>query len=183
MKQNLKLIVPAAFAAIVLSACGSTSETAKPTAKAAPTAQQQPAAQPAAAEGFKTVQVDSIDSKKEVSYKCGQGGKDAVSVMYGFKGKEPVVAQAKYKGQITPGLFRVIGTGDDVNAFWGEGVAWTAGRSNADNIDKVDGGMLTIRQQTTINGKTEMVDNIVTKYCVVEKAPAKGKAAKAKAKK
>ena len=93
--------------------------------------------------------------------------------MYGFKGNEPVVAQVKYKNELTPNLFRVVGSSDDVNAFWGENVAWVAGRANLGNIDKVDGNMLTVRGKTTVNGKEEVVDQIVAKYCSVANAPAK----------
>ena len=120
-----------------------------------------------------TVKVDAIDSTKEVHYRCGQNGQDPLSVMYGFKGNEPVVAQVKYKNELTPNLFRVVGSSDDINAFWGGNVAWVAGRANLGNIDKVDGNMLTVRGKTTVNGKEEVVDQIVAKYCSVANAPAK----------
>ena len=111
--------------------------------------------------------------------------------MYGFQGDEPVIAQVKYQGQLTPGLSRIVGTGNDVNGFWGEGVAWIANRANYANIDKVDGNMLTIRQQTVVNGQNQVVDNIITKSCVLDqtataqlnKAPAKPAKGKGKAKK
>jgi len=81
--------------------------------------------------------------------------------------------EVKRKSERTPNLFRVVGSSDDVNAFWGENVAWVAGRANLGNIDKVDGNMLTVRGKTTVNGKEEVVDQIVAKYCSVANTPAK----------
>lgn len=191
MNANLKLIAPALLAAFALSACGTMDKLKKkkdepaPAAQAsAPAPQQAPAAPP-------TVKVDSIDSSKEVAYKCGQHGKEQLNVMYGIKGGEVVVAQVKFKNQLTPNLFRVTGTNDQ-NVFWGEGITWVAGQANAANVDKVDGNMLFVRGETTVNGNQEVVDQIAAKYCVLDKAataklnkpaakaPAK-KAAKAKA--
>lgn len=175
MNKNVKLMISAILAAAALSACSSSSKKEQPAANPAPAAQAPAQNQPFVPQ---TMKVDSIDSTKEVHYRCGQDNKDPLSVMYGFKGSEPVVAQVKYRNELTPNLFRVIGSSDDINAYWGENVAWMAGRADINNIDKVDGNMLTVRGQTTVNGKTETVDQIVTRYCTVAKAPAKaGKAA------
>jgi len=169
MKSNLKLIVPAVLIATALSACGSSGSKSKPETAPTPTAQQSAPAP----ETPKTMEVNNIERTKEVAYKCGPNGTDPLNVMYGFQGDEPVIAQVKYQGQLTPGLSRIVGTGNDVNGFWGEGVAWIANRANYANIDKVDGNMLTVRGKTTVNGKEEVVDQIVAKYCSVANAPAK----------
>ena len=188
MNKNTKLLISAVIAAAALSACSSSSK-GKPAAQPAPAPQQ--AAQQNQPFTPQTVKVDAIDSTKEVHYRCGQNGQDPLSVMYGFKGNEPVVAQVKYKNELTPNLFRVVGSSDDINAFWGGNVAWVAGRANLGNIDKVDGNMLTIRQQTVVNGQNQVVDNIITKSCVLDqtataqlnKAPTKPAKGKGKAKK
>ena len=90
--------------------------------------------------------------------------------MYGFKGNEVVAAQVKYKGQVTENLFRITDSSKDVNAFWGGNVAWVAEAATAANVDKVDGNMLTIRGTTEVNGKQEVVDQIVTRFCALDKA-------------
>ena len=192
MNMNVKLIVPAVLAAVALTACSSGSK-AKPEAKAAPTAQQQTQAQAQQAQAQaqqaqapvpNTLKVDSIDGKKEVHYKCGKDGKEPLSVMYGFKGNEVVAAQVKYKGQVTENLFRITDSSKDVNAFWGGNVAWIAEAATAANVDKVDGNMLTIRGTTEVNGKQEVVDQIVTRFCALDKgAKAAVKPAAKKAKK
>ena len=72
-----------------------------------------------------------------------------------------------------------------------DATGWIANRANYANIDKVDGNMLTIRQQTVVNGQNQVVDNIITKSCVLDqtataqlnKAPAKPAKGKGKAKK
>ena len=168
MNMNVKLIVPAVLAAVALTACSSGSK-AKPEVKAAPTAQQQAQAQQAQAPVPNTLKVDSIDGTKEVHYKCGKDGKEPLSVMYGFKGNEVVAAQVKYKGQLTENLFRITDSSKDVNAFWGGNVAWVAEAATAANVDKVDGNMLTIRGTTEVNGKQEVVDQIVTRFCALDK--------------
>ena len=185
MNMNVKLIVPAVLAAVALTACSSGSK-AKPETKAAPTVQQQTQAQAQQAQAPvpNTLKVDSIDGTKEVHYKCGKDGKEPLSVMYGFKGNEVVAAQVKYKGQLTENLFRITDSSKDVNAFWGGNVAWVAEAATAANVDKVDGNMLTIRGTTEVNGKQEVVDQIVTRFCALDKgAKAAAKPAAKKAKK
>ncbi|HFC8455201.1 MAG: hypothetical protein E7J15_02795 [Neisseria sp.] len=183
MNMNVKLIVPAVLAAVALTACSSGSK-AKPEVKAAPTAQQQAQAQQAQAPVPNTLKVDSIDGTKEVHYKCGKDGKEPLSVMYGFKGNEVVAAQVKYKGQVTENLFRITDSSKDVNAFWGGNVAWIAEAATAANVDKVDGNMLTIRGTTEVNGKQEVVDQIATRFCALDKgAKAAAKPAAKKVKK
>lgn len=162
MNANVKLIVPAVLAAVALSACGSLDkDKAKTAAKAGQTISV-PAPQ--------TVKVDSIDGTKEVAYKCGPNGEHKLTAMYGFKNKEVVAAQVKLPdGRTTPTLMRMTGN-NDLNAFWGSNVVWLAGKATAANVDKVDGNMLTVRGTTTVNGKPQVVDQIIARYCSLDKA-------------
>lgn len=185
MNANLKLWVPAVMMAAVLSACGSIGKD-KPDARPAP-APQAPAAAPAANAPAEpqTLKVDSIDSAKEVAYKCDTNGKpEALTVMYGVKSNEIVAAQVRYKNELTPNLFRVPAITSQ-NAFWGGNVGWIAEKATVANVDKVNGGMLTLRGTTQVNGTAQVVDQIVTKGCVLDKAATArlNKAAAGKAKK
>lgn len=171
MNVNVKWIASAVVMAAALSACGSMGKNRaeKPAEQpVAPQAQTQPQAAPQPAVP-QTVKVDSIDSKKEVAYKCGPKGQDKLSVMYGVKDNQLVVAQVKYKNELTPNLFRVVGVNDQ-NVFWHDGIAWFSGKATPANVTKVNGSMLTLRLPTQVNGKTELVDRIVTKGCVLDKA-------------
>lgn len=170
MNMNIKLIVPAVLAAVALTACSSGSK-AKPEAKAAPTAQQQTQAQAQQTQAPvpNTLKVDSIDGTKEVRYKCGKDGKEPLSIMYGFKGNEVVAAQVEYKGQVTENLSRITDSSKDVDAFWGGNVAWVAEAATAANMDKVGGNMLTIRGTAEVDGRQEVVDQIATCFCVLDK--------------
>ncbi|ASK26726.1 hypothetical protein [Neisseria chenwenguii] len=181
MNANLKLIVPAVLAAVALSACGTIDKFKKK--KDEPVAAAQTQAAPAQQQGPsapQTVKVDSIDSTKEVAYKCGN---EPLNVMYGIKGGEVVAAQVKFRNQLSPGLFRVASNTNGQNAFWGEGIAWIAEQANGANVDKVNGNMLTIRGTTTVNGKQQVVDQIAAKSCMLDKTATaklnKGKAAPA----
>ncbi|ATD64535.1 hypothetical protein ACFPVS_01545 [Neisseria weixii] len=168
MNANLKWIASALAATVALSACSSTGTKPTPAKQPAQT-QAQPAQQQAqAASGPQTVKVDSIDSTKEVAYKCGAKGEEKLTVMYGVKNNQLVAAQVRFKNELTPNLFRVIGANDQ-NIFWGENVAWFAEKATPANVDKVDGGMLTIRGTTQVNGKAEVVDQIVTRGCLLDK--------------
>lgn len=176
MKANFKTIVPAAILLAALTGCstfGGDKTQAQPTstpaasAPAAATAQQAPA----------TVQVDSIDGKKEVAYKCGDKGQNPLTVMYGFKDNQVVVAQVKYQEKLSPGLYRVIGDNDQ-NTFTANGITWSANKSTPANVDKVDGNMLTQQAVETVNGQQQQVSQIVTRYCKLDKA-ATAKLAKA----
>ena len=162
MNANLKLVLPALLAAATLSACSVFGDKSKSESKPAPAPAEQAAAQtPQNLPEPPTVNVDSIDARKEVAYKCGE---ESLSVMYGMKNNEVVVAQVKYREQVTPGMFRVTAN------TWGQGIAWIAGKADASNVDKVDGNMLTLRGAQTVNGKPQLVDQIVVKGCVLDKA-------------
>ncbi|MDO4997059.1 MAG: hypothetical protein Q4E16_00260 [Neisseria sp.] len=174
--KTLKTIAPIALAALTLAACSSAS---KPERKAEPTRTAQ-----AQTKQVRVAQVNNIDGKKEVNYVCGDKGQDKLSVMYGFQGKDVVVAQVKAGQQVSSNLFRVLDEKED-NVFTDGRVTWVAGKADASNVDKVDGNMLFVSGVSVVNGKQERVDQIVTRYCKVEKVAAKSSKTtkKAKAKK
>lgn len=171
MKANFKTIVPAAILLAALTGCstfGGDKTAAKPAP--APAASTPAASAPAAAQQTPaTVQVDSIDGKKEVAYKCGDKGQNPLTVMYGFKDNQVVVAQVKYQEKLSPGLFRVIGDNDQ-NSFTANGITWSANKATPANVDKVDGNMLTQQAIETVNGQQQQVSQIVTRYCKLDKA-------------
>lgn len=117
----------------------------------------------------KTVQADSLDGKKEVAYKCGNKGQNSLNVMYGFKNGKVVVAQVKYQDKVSPNLLRVVDDKDQ-NVFTSQGISWIADKATAANVDKVNGNMLTQEGVETVNGQQQQVSQIVTKYCMLDKA-------------
>ncbi|MDO5640114.1 MAG: hypothetical protein Q4G28_09620 [Neisseria sp.] len=174
MKANLKAIVPAAILMAALTGCSSLggdkarAETAaEPAAPAAAAEQQAPA----------TMQVDSIDGRKEVAYKCGDKGQNPLTVMYGFKDNQVVVAQVKYQEKLSPGLFRVIGDNDQ-NTFTANGITWSTEKATPANVDKVNGHALTQQAVETVNGQQQLVSQVVTQSCKLDRA-ATAKLAKA----
>lgn len=163
MNVKLKWFFSAALMTALLPVFGTASAQTQPEQKAASSTQAESLAGP------KTLTVDSIDAKKEVAYKCGTNGKEKLTVMYGIKDNQLVVAQVKYKNELTPNLFRVADVADQ-NIFWGDRIAWRADKASPDNVDKVNGNMLTIRGTTEVDGSTEVVDQIVTKGCILDKS-------------
>ena len=168
--HSLKSIAPAALLLIALTGCASTEKkAAESTAAPAPQAASTPAPQAAAPAAPKVRAVTSIDGKKEVAYKCGDKGQHPLNVMYGFQGKDVVVAQVKYQSKLSPNLLLVEDQADQ-NVFTSNGISWIASKADASNVDKVDGNMLTQAGVTTVNGKQEQVTQIVTKYCKLDAA-------------
>lgn len=106
----------------------------------------------------------TIDSKKEAAYTCTVGGKKVpMTVMYGIKDGEAVVAQAKLAGAVSPGMFRVADK--LLNRFVSQdGVEsmWTTLPADGSKINQVDGGILSAKQ----NG----VQTIIAEQCKLDKA-------------
>lgn len=139
---------------------------------------------------LKTVQFDSIDGQKEVAYKCGDEGQTPLSVIYGFKNGEVVVAHVKYRNKLFSNLLLIVedsyGTSneDDINflksyynnndndnSFIGDGVTWSAAKATAENIDKVDGNRLTQEVLQTVDGIGRMLfPKTIIDSCVLDKA-------------
>jgi len=60
----------------------------------------------------------SIDKKVEVAYSCTIDKKTIpMTVMYGIKGNDIIVAQVKVGGNISPGLFRVPDANNLLNIY------------------------------------------------------------------
>lgn len=108
----------------------------------------------------------SIDSKKEVGYTCNlDGHRVKINAMYGIKDGEVVVAQLKVNGNISPGLFRVEDPNRLLNRFMSasdDGTMWTTMPANGEMIDKVNGGILSVRNNQKSN-------TILLDKCVLDK--------------
>ena len=172
--KSSKALIPAALLLALLTGCASTgkteAETQQPAAEAPAAAPAStPAAAAPAAPQPKTRAVDSIDGKKEVAYKCGHKGQSPLTVMYGFKDGQVVIAQVKYQEKLSPGLLRVIDDKDQ-NTFTANGITWTADKATPANVDKVNGNMLSQEAIETVSGQQQQVSQIVTKYCTLDKA-------------
>ncbi len=169
MKTNLKTIASAAALMAALAGCSATgAEKAQPETAATPAAEAQAPAPTTPAQPA-TAQVDSIDGKKEVAYKCGHKGQSPLTVMYGFKDGQVVIAQVKYQEKLSPGLLRVLDDKDQ-NTFTANGITWTADKATPANVDKVNGNMLSQEAIKTVSGQQQQVSQIVTKYCTLDKA-------------
>lgn len=107
----------------------------------------------------------SIDSKVEVAYSCviDQKHNQKMTVMYGIKNGEPIVAQAKINNVISTGMFRQADP--LLNRFVSEssdGTMWTTLPAKADQLRNTQGGTLSFKQ----NGK----NTIIVEKCQVDKA-------------
>ena len=172
--KSSKALIPAALLLALLTGCASTgkteAETQQPAAEAPAAAPAStPAAAAPAAPQPKTRAVDSIDGKKEVAYKCGHKGQSPLTVMYGFKDGQVVIAQVKYQEKLSPGLLRVLDDKDQ-STFTANGITWTADKATPANVDKVNGNMLSQEAIKTVSGQQQQVSQIVTKYCTLDKA-------------
>ena len=98
-----------------------------------------------------------IDRTQEVAYTCQieRGGKKQsikATAMYGIKGNDIIVAQVKITGVITPGMWRDTSF-TLMNRFISSDPAeretvWTTMPADAANLAKVDGGKLSVAEQT-----------------------------------
>lgn len=155
------LLIPAAALMLALTGCAAKGD-ATPQTTASTEAPASTAATPAQP-------VTSIDGKKEVAYRCGAKANETVRVMYGFQGNEVVAAQVLYKQQASPVLYRDRSQ-QDSNSFTSEsGIRWVADKATAATVDKVGGNMLSQPGKEVVNGQETMVDQIVVKYCKLDK--------------
>lgn len=83
-------------------------------------------------------------SQTTVEYGCGPGGEQPLTVRYTFRGDEAVSARVMHMNQVID-LARVAGGSADMvgNTFRGSGYTWSTGKFDRDNVDEVDGDMLT----------------------------------------
>ena len=98
-----------------------------------------------------------IDSKKEVAYTCQilQDNKlqsIKLTAMYGIKNNQPIVAQVRINGVTTPGMWRDTSF-NLLNRFISNDPAarttvWTTMPADASKLTQVDGGKLSVAEQT-----------------------------------
>lgn len=101
---------------------------------------------------------DEFDSTVQAAYQCraeGVKGKVPLYVMYGIKNGQAIVAQAKLSdGTLTTGLWAQNNSQYNVFASQeADGTIWTTTQSDGNNIHRVDGGVLSIKQ----NGSNAIV--------------------------
>ena len=83
-------------------------------------------------------------SQETVEYGCGPGGEQPLSVQYTFRGDEAVSARLIYMTQAIDMTRVTAGNADMVgNTFRGGGFTWVTGKFGRDDVDEVDGDMLT----------------------------------------
>ncbi len=115
-----------------------------------------------------------FDRKVEVAYACGQKGNDKVRVMYAVntQNNQVVLAQVLFQNTLSPVLARVDADGD-LNRFSSNGITWVADKATGSQVDKVDGNMLMQSEVQEVNGKKVPIEQIVTRYCQLDKAATK----------
>lgn len=101
---------------------------------------------------------NELDSTIQAAYQCkAQGIKGTVplNVMYGIKNGKAIVAQTKMaNGTLSRGLW--VSNPNQSNVFASresDGTIWTTAANNGSNIHRVDGGILSVKQ----NGKNAIV--------------------------
>lgn len=101
---------------------------------------------------------NELDSTIQAAYQCkaqGIKGNVSLNVMYGIKDGQAVVAQTKMaNGTLSRGLW--VDNPNQPNVFASresDGTIWTTAPSNGSNIHRVDGGILSVKQ----NGKNAIV--------------------------
>lgn len=83
-------------------------------------------------------------SQKTVEYRCGPGGEQPLTVQYTFQGEEALSARLVHMNQaidmtrVTSGHADMVG-----NTFRGGGYTWVTGKFDVDDVDEVNGDMLT----------------------------------------
>lgn len=83
-------------------------------------------------------------SQKTIEYDCGPGGEQALTVQYTFQGEEAVSARVMHMNQVVEMTRASTGHADMVgNTFRGGGYTWVTGKFDVDDVDEVDGDMLT----------------------------------------
>ncbi|MGB4882022.1 MAG: hypothetical protein WBO82_03160 [Neisseria sp.] len=167
MKTNFKIIVSAVTLLTALSGCSTFGSDKKAEQPAAPVTQATAPVTPVApAEQAQPKR--TVDSVKEVAYSCGPKGADKLRVTYGLNGNDIVAAQVLFQDKPSPVLSRVEEVTDQ-NVFTASGISWTTSTANAANVDKVNGNQLLQASMTTVNGKEQRVEQVVTNNCKLDK--------------
>lgn len=116
------------------------------------------------------IQFDRIE---KVAYRCGTKKKATpIQVNYGVANEEIIAAQVKIGEEITPILLRDMNNKDS-NSFISntkdQHFTWVADVANVKTLHKTHGNMLTKREITIVNGEQVEVDNIIVKYCSLDR--------------
>ena len=83
-------------------------------------------------------------SQATVEYECGPGGEQPLTVQYTFRGNEALSARVVHMNQAIDMARVTSGNADMVgNTFRGGGHTWVTGKFDRDDVDEVDGDMLT----------------------------------------
>lgn len=83
-------------------------------------------------------------SQKTIEYECGPGGEQPLTVQYTFQGVDALSARVVHMNQaidmtrVTSGHADMVG-----NTFRGGGYTWITGKFDIEDVDEVDGDMLT----------------------------------------
>lgn len=166
-----KVLFPATILMLALAGCAAKADKT-PDTQATPAATQ-PQVQTQPTEDI------TIDTRKpEVAYLCGPRGQNKLNVMYGLKDNEVVVAQVNYQGALSPILYRDVKITDSNTFTSKSGIIWSAAKSDATTVDKVNGLRLLQPAKQKVNGKEVIVSQVVIQNCKLDK---KGTDALAKA--
>ena len=115
------------------------------------------------------IQFDRIE---KVAYRCGTKKKATpIQVNYGIANEEIIAAQVKIGEEVTPILLRDK-SNKDSNSFVSDSadrITWNADVATVKTLLQANGNMLTKREITVVNGKQVEVDNIIVKYCSLDK--------------
>lgn len=113
-------------------------------------------------------------SQKTVEYDCGPGGEQPLTVQYTFRGDEALSARVLHMNQAVD-MTRVTSSNADMvgNTFRGGGYTWVTGKFDRDDVDEVDGDMLTQDSPAgaaaagAAVGNTGMVGTVLLRNCRV----------------
>lgn len=114
-------------------------------------------------------------TQKTVEYNCGPGGEQPLTVQYTFRGDEALSARVVHMNQAVDMTRVTSGNADMVgNTFRGGGFTWVTGKFDRDDVDEVDGNLLTQdnpgaagQASMPASGGTGMVGTILLRDCKV----------------
>lgn len=107
-------------------------------------------------------------SQRTVEYECGPDKDQPLTVQYTFQGNEALSARVMHMNQVVDMTRVTSGHADTVgNTFRGGGYTWVTGKFDRDDVDEVDGDMLT-QETTAANAQTGMVGTVLLRDCRVD---------------
>lgn len=109
-------------------------------------------------------------SQKTVEYECGSDKDQPLSVQYTFQGTEALSARVMHMNQVVDMTRVTSGHADTVgNTFRGGGYTWVTGKFDIDDVEEVDGDMLTQDAPATTaqGGQAGMVGTMLARDCRV----------------